>query len=57
MFLYRGRTNVKALTEDYNRFIDLRVRDVKACSSTEVELMLRHCQRILIVLLTFVLEM
>jgi hypothetical protein len=42
MFLYRGRTNVKVLTEEVTRFIDLHVRDVKACSSTEVELMLRY---------------
>jgi hypothetical protein len=33
---------VKVLTEEANRFIDLDVRDVKACSSTEVELMLSY---------------
>jgi hypothetical protein len=31
MFLYRDRTNVKVLTEEATRFIDLHVRDVKAC--------------------------
>ena len=30
------------LTEEATRFIDLHVREVKPCSSTEVELMLRY---------------
>ena len=29
--LYGGTSNVKVLTEEANRFIDLHVRDIKAC--------------------------